>query len=146
MRQSVVNLHGLMFYDIDRQWLEWISTLFPPNVDTTLSSLVKECWLQNHGLQQQQYCKFQATTYFETLQKDKQVCPLPKDICAQQVGDNQIIICAMNMTHTLMAVMLIAILLHLLTVVVSHHLKLTSHDYQLQYFKILWHLIFHPTH
>ena len=80
--------------------------------------------------------------YFEKLQKDNQVCPLPKEICAQQVGDNQIILCNEPDT-TLDDNDLFAIPLHLLTLVVSHHLKLT---YQLQYFKMLWHLIFHPKH
>ena len=67
---------------------------FPPNVDTTLSSLIKECWLQDPESRPIATAILQVLdNYFEKLQKDNQACPLPKEICAQQVGDNQIILC-----------------------------------------------------
>jgi len=67
---------------------------FPPNVDTTLSSLIKECWLHDPESWPIATAILQILdNYFETLQKDKQACPLPEDVCTQQAGDNQIIMC-----------------------------------------------------
>ena len=64
---------------------------FPSHVDTTLSSLIKECWLHDPESRPIATAVLQILNkYFETLQKDSQSCPLPNGIT---VGDNQIILC-----------------------------------------------------
>ena len=64
---------------------------FPSHVDTTLSSLIKECWLHDPESRPIATAVLQIlNNYFETLQKDSQSCPLPNGI---SVGDNQIILC-----------------------------------------------------
>lgn len=56
--------------------------------------MIKECWLQDPESRPIATAILQILDdYFETLQKDTQACPLPKDICAQQVGNNQIVMC-----------------------------------------------------
>ena len=67
---------------------------FPTNVDATLSNLIRECWLQDPESRPIATAILQVLdNYFETLQKDKQVSPLPNDIVAQQVGDSQTSLC-----------------------------------------------------
>ena len=67
---------------------------FPTIVDATLYNLIRECWLQDPESRPIATAILQVLdNYFETLQKDKQVSPLPNDIVAQQVGDSQTSLC-----------------------------------------------------